>query len=149
MKHIFILSALVLAFAAQAQSHITERERPKEWDNLVAGGRFLDRFLPIPTIGELNDNTWGADDVIPRYTDNGIEEKDWSYWGGNILIGDDGKSHLFVCRWREDAQKGHMEWRSSLVVHTVSDNSFGPFKVVELIGKGHNPEAFKLKNGAE
>jgi len=147
MRLIFILSALLLAFAGQAQQSITERERPKEWDSLVEGGKFLDRFLPIPTIGELNDKTWGADDVIPRYTDNGIEEKDWSYWGGNILKGDDGKYHMFVCRWREDAKKGHMEWRNSLVVRAVSDNSFGPFKVVELIGKGHNPEAFKLKNG--
>ena len=147
MKKYFILSLLVLVFAVQSKSQITERQHPKEWCNLVEGGRFLDRFLPIPKLGQLSDKTWGADGVIPRYTDNGIEEKEWSYWGGNILKGDDGKYHLFVCRWREDAKKGHMEWSRSIVVHTVSDNSIGPFKVVESIGKGHNPETLRLKNG--
>ncbi len=86
MKRYFIISVLVLVFTIQTQSQITKRERPKEWNNLVEGGRFLDRFLPIPTIGKLSDKTWGSDDVIPRYTDNGIEEKEWSYWGGNILV---------------------------------------------------------------
>jgi hypothetical protein len=147
MKKYLFLTLLVFAFSSNVISQITERERPKEWDNLVDGGRFLDRFLPIPVIGELSDKTWGAADVIPRYVDNGIEEKEWSYWGGNILKSDDGKYHLFVCRWREDAPKGHMEWSQSTVVHAVADNSFGPFKVTGEVGKGHNPEAFKLKNG--
>ncbi len=147
MTKYFILTVLLLVFLVNARTQVTERERPKEWDNLIDGGRFLDRFLPIPKIGKLSDNTWGADDVIPRYTDNGIEETDWSYWGGNILKGDDGLYHLFACRWREDAKKGHMEWPRSTVVHAVADNSFGPFKVVHSIGKGHNPETYRLQNG--
>ena len=28
-------------------SQVTERERPKEWDQLVNGARFMDRFLPM------------------------------------------------------------------------------------------------------
>lgn len=28
-------------------SQVAERERPKEWDALVEGARFLDRFLPM------------------------------------------------------------------------------------------------------
>ncbi len=145
-KHI-ILSLLTILFSTQVWSQITERKRPKEWDSLVEGGRFLDRFQPIPIIGELRDKTWGADDVIPRYVDNGIEEKEWSYWGGNMLKDDEGLYHLFVCRWREDAPKGHMEWSRSIVVHAICENSLGPFKVKDVIGKGHNPEVFKLKNG--
>ena len=148
MKKLLVICLLVQVFVVQIQAQITERQRPKEWDNLVTGARFLDRFQPIPVIGELNNNTWGADDVIPRYVNNGIEEKEWSYWGGNILIGDDGKYHLFVCRWPENSKKGHMEWPRSEVVHAVCENSLGPFKVKSVIGKGHNPEAFRLKNGA-
>lgn len=145
LHFLFILFALFLTTNAIAQ--ITERERPKEWDNLIEGGRFLDLFRPIPTIGELSSKTWGCDEVVPRYMDNGIEEKEWSYWGGNILKEDDGQYHLFVCRWAEDAKRGHMEWPRSTVVHAVSHNSFGPFKVIDEIGKGHNPETFKLASG--
>lgn len=147
MKRHFLFILFALFFTTNTIAQITERERPKEWDNLVEGGRFLDLFMPIPTIGELSSNTWGTDEVVPRYMDNGIEEKEWSYWGGNILKEDDGQYHLFVCRWAEDAEKGHMEWPRSTVVHAVSDNSFGPFKVVDEIGKGHNPETFKLASG--
>lgn len=147
MKYLFFLLLALFVFT-ESNAQITERERPAEWDNLVKGGRFLDRFLPIPTVGKLSDNLWGADNVLPRYADNGIEDSEWSYWGGNIIKGDDGKYNLFVCRWAESAEKGHMEWPRSIVVHAVADNSFGPFKVIREIGKGHNPEAFKIEGGA-
>ncbi len=125
-----------------------KRERPREWDNLVFGGAFIDRFLPIPPIGELTHDTWGCDAVKPRYVENGIEDPAWSYWGGNIVRGDDSLYHLFVCRWPENAEKGHMAWPSSEVVHAVSSNRMGPYKVKgEAIGKGHNPELFRLKDG--
>lgn len=135
-----LLSTLVLA-------QITERERPPEWQNLVYGGRFMDRFLPMPVQGTLSSDTWGAAAVKPRYIENGLEDNEWSYWGGNALLGEDGKYHLYVCRWPEDAEKGHMAWPNSLVVHAVADNSFGPYKVKETIGKGHNPEIFQLSDG--
>ena len=41
----------------------------------------------------------------------------------------------------------HATWPQSIVFHAVSDNSFGPFVVKDTIGKGHNPEIFKLKDG--
>lgn len=129
-------------------AQITDRARLTEWDDLVEGGRFMDLFLPIPTIGSSTGDTWGADNVIPRYVDNGIEDKDYSYWGGNTVLGDDGKYHLFVCRWREDSPKGHMEWFHSVVVHTVSDKPIGPFNVKDVVGSGHNPELFRLKDGS-
>ncbi len=140
-----IICTLLLHLSSFAQ--ITERERPKEWDNLVMGGRFMDRFLPMPVQGPLTGDTWGADYVRPRYVENGIEDDEWSYWGGNALLGDDGKYHLFVCRWPENADKGHMAWPNSIVVHTVSDNSLGPYEVVATIGPGHNPELFQLRDG--
>lgn len=133
--------------AQNGNAQITERDRPDEWENLVYGGRFMDRFLPMPAQGPLTSDTWGAAEVKPRYIENGLEDNEWSYWGGNALLGDDGKYHLYACRWSENAEKGHMAWPNSEVVHAVSENSFGPYKVLETIGKGHNPEIFKLKDG--
>ena len=127
-------------------SQVTERERPKEWDQLVNGARFMDRFLPMKG-NKLSSDTWGTAGVRPRYVDNGIEDRIWSYWGGNIRKGEDGKYHLMVCGWLEASPKGHMEWGNSWVFNTVSDKLTGPFKPVNIIGKGHNPEIFRAKDG--
>ena len=143
---IFALLALYL-FKYEAKAQTTDRPRPAEWNNLVYGGRFMDRFLPMPNMGQLTRDTWGGDNVLPRFTSNGIENRKWSYWGGNIKLGEDGKYHLFVCGWLENSPKGHNTWPGSIVFHTVCDNSFGPFVVKDTIGKGHNPEIFKLKDG--
>ena len=128
-------------------AQIKERERPEEWKNLVDGARFRDRFLPMPKGIMVSKDNWGAEGVMKRYVDNGIEDKVRSYWGGNILRADDGEFHMYVCGWLESSAKGHMEWPNSIVYHAVSDNSIGPFKIKDTIGPGHNPEAFKAKNG--
>ncbi|NQU51047.1 MAG: hypothetical protein HQ522_00760 [Bacteroidetes bacterium] len=130
-----------------SNAQVAERERPKEWDNLILGGRFMDRFFPMPIQGELTSDTWGAANVVPRYTENGLENNEWSYWGGNAKLGADGKYHLFVCGWREDSPKGHMQWPRSSVFHAVADNSFGPYSVKDTVGSGHNPEVFQLEDG--
>lgn len=147
MKSVFFSIALFLIFSTLSFAQITDRERPAGWDKLVEGGRFMDRFEPMHVQGPLTSDAWGAAQVKPRYIENGLEDNEWSYWGGNTLIGDDGKYHLFVCRWPENAEKGHMDWPNSEVVHAVAENSFGPYKVLETIGKGHNPETFQLKDG--
>lgn len=97
--------------------------------------------------GKLESQTWGSEQVRPRFVDNGIEYPEWSFWGGNILKGKDRKYHLFVCGWPEAASKGHMEWPNSTVFHAVSNKLHGPYEIVDTIGKGHNPEAFRLKDG--
>ena len=146
MKHrlhymLIFLMALNLSLSAQ----ITQRERPAKWSRLVKGARFMDRFLPME--GKiLSSDTWGVDGVVPRYIDNGIEDRIWSYWGGNIKEDDDGKYHLFVCGWLECSPKGHAEWGNSYVFNAVCDNPNGPFKIRNVIGKGHNPEVFRLKD---
>lgn len=140
-----LLTGSVLTTDANGQ--IVTRERPNEWNGLVVGGRFMDRFQPMPVQGSLTSETWGADNVKPRYIDNGLEDSEWSYWGGNALLGDDGKYHLYVCRWREDSKRGHHEWRRSIVVHAVAEKSTGPYKVKDTVGPGHNPEVFQLKDG--
>tara|TARA_R110002167_G_scaffold143016_3_gene332191 strand:+ start:178 stop:633 length:456 start_codon:yes stop_codon:yes gene_type:complete len=116
-------------------------------EGLVRGGAFIDRFLPVPVRNKLVSNVWGAKNVIPRNVDNGIEDAEYSYWGGNIIAGDDGENHLFVCRWREDEPKGHHIWWKSTVVHAVSNDPVGPYRVVEEIGRGHNPEIYRLNHG--
>lgn len=130
-----------------ASAQIEDRPRPAEWNNLIYGGCFMDRFLPMPDLGKLTRDTWGADNVLPRCTDNGIENRKWSFWGGNIRLGEDGKYHLYVCGWPENSPKGHFTWPHSTVFNAVSDNSFGPFVIKETIGKGHNPEVFQLSDG--
>ena len=142
----FALLGVMFLISHSSFSQITERERPAEWKQLVKGARFMDRFLPMKG-NVLSSDTWGADCVLPRYVDNGIEDGIWSYWGGNIRKGEDGKYHLFVCGWLECSPKGHMEWPNSYVFHTVSDNLTGPFKPVRIIGKGHNPEMLRAKDG--
>ena len=140
----FLIAASFFLTSVDAQ--ITERERPAEWQHLVKGARFMDRFLPMPD-GIQIKGIWGTDSVLNRYVDNGIELPGVSFWGGNILQDTDGKYHLFVCGWPEDSPKGHMFWSNSTVFHAVSDRLEGPFKIQNSVGKGHNPEAFRLKDG--
>ena len=48
-------------------SQVTERERPKEWNQLTEGARFMDRFLPMK--GKvLSSDTWGGPAVCARAT---------------------------------------------------------------------------------
>lgn len=141
---LLLFSLLFINLSISAQ--ITERERPEEWNRLVKGARFIDRFLPMQ--GKVfSTDTWGAKGVVPRYIDNGIEDRVWSYWGGNIKKSEDAAYHLFVCGWLESSSKGHGEWPNSFVFNAVSDNQTGPFKVRNMIGKGHNPEVYQLTDG--
>lgn len=111
------------------------------------GGAFIDLFKPVPVKNGLESNTWGAANVIPRDIQNGIEDSKYSYWGGNIIHGKDGKEHLFVCRWNESEPRGHSVWWKSEVVHAISDDPIGPYTVKDIIGKGHNPEIYQTKDG--
>lgn len=139
-------SAALLLGTQNTDAQVTERPRPAEWDHLVEGARFMDRFLPMPA-GKLSSDVWGAKNVIPRYIDNGIEDDVRSYWGGNIIKDNAGQYHLYVCGWLENSPKGHMFWPNSTVYHAVCNNSIGPFMIKDTIGPGHNPEAFRLKDG--
>ena len=146
MKKCVVVLTFVVEFCASAQ--VVERPRPAGWENLVPGGRFMDRFEASAVIGNgWTTNCWGGDNVKPRDVRNGIEDGEYSYWGGNITkIGRE--YHLFVARWKEGEPRGHMFWPKSEVAHAVSKRQDGDFKVVEVLGKGHNPELFRCKDGS-
>ena len=115
---------------------------------------FIDYFQPMPIISPLTTNIWGAANVGPRDTRNGLEDvtmKQWDYWDGKIIKGPDGKYHLFCSRW--DQARGHGEWWNSKAVHAVSDSLFGPYVDKGLCwpdsegGRGHNVTALQLADG--
>ncbi|MCL7762523.1 hypothetical protein MPF19_03785 [Polaribacter sp. Z014] len=119
----------------------------------VFGTSFSDLILPMPITYKLRTDVWGADGVIPRDPNNGIENPEWSYWGGRPVKDKDGKYHMNVTRWPANATKGHWEWPSSTVAYAVSDKPTGPYKVKrDLVydfhnGLGHNPDVILLNDG--
>jgi hypothetical protein len=126
---------------------VVERETPKEWDDLVLGGQFMDLILPAPIFNKLRSETWGADGVVPRDIDNGIEDPAWSYWGGKPILAPDGRYYWFGCRWPETHPKGHGGWPESEIIRAIGDRPTGPFVFENVIGAGHFPEITQLKDG--
>lgn len=102
---------------------------------------FIERIQPMSVNESLESNIWGADSVVPRDTDNGIEDPDWSYWGGDVIKGPDGTYHMFVARWPE--KHGHEGWQSdSRIARCTATDPTGPFTFQEDIAGdtyGHNP----------
>ena len=122
---------------------------------LVTGGQFMDLLLPMEGSVAATSSDWGTsagentqysgtwEGTLGRWKDNGIEDTDRSYWGGNIVRGSDGKYHIYVAGW-PSATCGHMQWSSkSMVYHVMSDNEWGPYTYVSTLGTGHNPEIYK------
>lgn len=122
----------------------TDYMTPRE---LVYGGAFIDRILPMPVEkNDLSSDVWGGSNVRPRNVNNGIEDSRWSFWCRSVHRENDGKYHLFGARWPES--EGFDAWPSSRVYHAVSDTPTGPFKVVDPdIGRGHNVTCFRSKYG--
>ncbi|MCS4227856.1 glycoside hydrolase family protein [Sphingobacterium sp. BIGb0165] len=145
MKKLLYL-LLVVITTSEVNAQIIDRPRPSNWSQLVKGAAFKDRFLPMPK-GKLSDDSWGGKNILPRYVDNGIEDRQRSYWCADIISGKDDLYHMYVAGWRESAPKGHHEWPKSIIYHAVSKSSFGPFKIKDTIGYGHNVDAFTLKDG--
>ena len=146
MKRFALLLVFGIMTSGIAKAQVEERQRPAEWEKLVMGGRYMDRFEAMAPSRTARAN-WGAEAVRQRYVDNGIEQDGISFWGGNILKGKDGLYHMYVCGWPENSRKGHMFWPNSTVFHATSQQLGGPYKVQNSIGKGHNPEAYVLDDG--
>lgn len=115
---------------------------------------FIDYFLPMPSIGPLSKDVWGAATVGPRDQKNGLEDttlKEWTYWDGQIVKNKDGKFYLFGSRW--DQALGHSGWSKSKAIYGVSDSLYGPYVEKGLLwldnqdGKGHNVTTLQLPDG--
>ena len=146
IRWILLIFLTIFLFGTATAQH-QDKPRPEAWDKLVYGGRFMDRILLAPIYDGLETDTWGTDSVRPRDIHNGIEDSEWSYWGGKPVLGPDDTYHFFVCRWREDNPLGCAGWPNSVIVHAVSDRPTGPFVVKDEIGPGHFPEITPLKDG--
>ena len=122
---------------------------------LATGGQFMDLLQPMEGSVAATASDWGTtagentqyagtwEGTLGRWKDNGIEDTERSYWGGNIVKGNDGKYHIYVAGW-PSATCGHMQWSSkSMVYHVKSDNVWGPYEYVSTLGTGHNPEIYK------
>lgn len=115
---------------------------------LVYGAAFKDRILPMPIHDGLEEEgIWGADGVVPRDIHNGIEDPQWSYWCISGFQGSDGRYHMYACRWPSDDRRGHGAWPESEVVYALGDKPTGPFTCQYTIGKAHNAEVVRLKDG--
>lgn len=126
--------------------------------------QFMDCILPMPIVGKLSKDCWGAKEVGARDQDNGIEDKEldnpdapgtrYCYWDGAILKDDEtGKYYMFASRWEESG--GHWSWMFSKAIYATSDNLYGPYEDQGLCypdigsGDGHNVFPFKLAEGEE
>lgn len=150
-----LLSALCLWSYANAQQ--ANRPQPPALvpgpaylpPGMVFGAAFKDRILPIPIHEGLEEEgIWGADGVVPRDIHNGIEDPKWSYWCISGFKGADGRYHMYACRWPSDDPRGHGAWPESEVVYATGDKPTGPFTYQYTIGKAHNAEVVKLKDGS-
>lgn len=133
-----------------AMAQVVDRARPEEWKNLVHGGQFKDLILPMPVRNGMTSNTWGGENVKPRDINNGIEDPDWTYWGGDPYQDEDGLYHLFVTRWPENHRDGHFGYFDSEIVHAISNDPMGPYRYHNTLGEGNNPELLmppKMKKG--
>jgi len=168
MKTILFFQAfLAIALATDASGQITKGkfgnggtvdrsilpDHVANSDGLILGGEFADLIKPLPARANRVAPKWGTEGSRVRDAWYGIEDDEYSYWGGNVILGDDGQYHCFVARWPEDTPKGHFDWNKSTVAHAVSDNPLGPWKVLGEAypeirkGRGHNPEVRRLKDG--
>lgn len=124
----------------------------------TAAEQFMDCFEPIPIVGELSSDCWGATDVGARDQSNGLEDakmESYSYWDGGILKDEaTGTYYLFASRWNQAGghwgQDGIDGWQGSQAVYATSDNLYGPYIDKGPLwpdwceGAGHNVFPFKI-----
>ncbi len=69
----------------------------------------------------------------PISPDNGLSDPAWWYWCPSLMVGDDGRWHMFASRWPKHVPM-HPGWlAASEIVRAESDRPEGPFTVVEVV----------------
>ena len=98
----------------------------------------------------MTKEAWGADNVLPRDPDNGLEDptiKQWCYWDGQIIKAPDGKYHMFASRWIRPADTAGGSDRSPCMRSAQMPCSYKYTGVMwpgNQGGKGHNVTALVL-----
>jgi len=97
------------------------------------------------------------DRFLPVSKGNVFEMEGWWVWGSSVVLGDDGKYHMFVSRVPK-CLPFHPGWMiASEIVRAVSDVPEGPYKFQEVVLKSrgaeywdgrsaHNPKIIKHGN---
>lgn len=67
--------------------------------------------------------------------------KDWYNWGCAPIYGEDGKVHVFVCRWPAKTKMGGWT-KAAEIAHAVADRPEGPYKVLGTALKGGGKQAW-------
>ena len=116
--------------------------------DIVPGGAFIDRILPIPVGDGPRAAAWGGKNVQPRVVENGLEDPAWHYWCMSVHPAADGTYHMYVVRWLEDDPRGFNAWTESHVVYATSASPTGPFTFKYDIGSGHNVMCYRAKDGS-
>ena len=117
----------------------------------------VDFFLPMEPRSKLvSEGIWGDPNVLPRDTANGLEDatlKEWCYWDGKIVKDDNGKYHIYGCRWHHSYPHGRGWKEDSKGIHAVSDNIMGPYRDLGVLwpqwqnGKGSNVIGLRMHDG--
>lgn len=58
------IAIVTCATALSALAQITERQRPAEWDKLIPGGKYVDRFEAMQG-NKLSDKVWEPKKYFP------------------------------------------------------------------------------------
>ena len=83
--------------------------------------------------------------ILPTSPNNGLQSSVSSSWGGSIIEGPDGKTHMFAAVMTEHC--GLTSWKTnSEVIHAVANTPLGPFvkKEVVIPRFAHNPTIKKV-----
>ncbi|WP_143525119.1 glycoside hydrolase family protein [Labilibacter marinus] len=159
MKQTFFICAILMFFTA-CQINV-ETNQDEQAKTLIDFFQPFEQQAPLVSVG-----VWGHEDVLPRDTANGLEDKsvfdeklgknrpaNWCYWDGSIVKDDEGKYHMYASRWEQSWHHGQGWTKGSKAMHSVSDHLYGPYNDLGEAwpqwnnSKGHNVIGLRMHDG--
>lgn len=89
---------------------------------------------------------WPAEDydfatmIQPVPTHARLDHDDWFIWGASVLRGEDGRYHMFYCRWPKTYRFSDGWVIDSEIGYAVADKPDGPFRHVRTMLRGRKHE---------
>jgi len=119
----------------QKTVNVYEKEKTMKKILLILAGLWLAGTTTV--VGQENlDRSW-VDRL--EYVGTAVEEPGYHVWGSSPVIGPNGKTHLFVARWRIEEE--FKAWLTHCeIARYVSDQPEGPFVFQEVVVKGSGKE---------